>query len=70
MGYGEGVSDVFFVILLSLKIPGGYMRIKYDRLAGWLAGVATVLFAGKLWLVPDLSIWEILKIIVKSQFWW
>jgi len=47
------------------------MRIKYDELCGWLLGIATVLFAGKCFILPDLSIIEILILILKGEIgWW
>lgn len=46
-------------------------RIKTSEWAlGTLLGVIFVVIVGKLWLVPDMTIWEILKVIVKSRIGW
>jgi hypothetical protein len=47
------------------------MNINWDRLAGRTLGVIFVVVMAKVWLAPDMSIWEILKIIVKGEIgWW
>ena len=41
-----------------------------DYILGTFLGVICVLIVGKLWIVPDMTIVEILKIIVESQIGW
>ena len=46
------------------------MKINWDKLCGWSLGVVFVMVVGKCWIVPDMSIWEILRIIVENQIGW
>ena len=41
-----------------------------DHILGTILGVIFVVAVGKLWIVPDMTVWEILKLIVKSQIGW
>ena len=42
-----------------------------DYIFGTVLGAIFVVIVGKLWIVPWMSVWEILKVIVKSQVgWW
>ena len=46
------------------------MRIKWDSVAGWILGLVFCLVVGKCWLVTDMTVVEILKVIVESQVGW
>ena len=41
-----------------------------DYIIGTVLGVVVVIIVGKLWLVPDMTVWEILKVVVKGQVGW
>ncbi len=41
-----------------------------DYILGTSLGVVFCVTVGKLWLVPDMTVWEIIKLILKSQLWW
>ena len=42
-----------------------------DYIIGYVLGTIFVLIVGKLWIVPDMTIWDILKVVVKSRVgWW
>ena len=42
-----------------------------DYIIGTVLGIIFVVIVGKLWLVPWMSVWDILKVIVRSQVgWW
>ncbi len=38
-----------------------------DYIIGTLAGIILTVIVGKLWIVPDMTVWDILKVIVKSR---
>jgi len=46
------------------------MEINWDKWSGKILGVIFCLIVGKCFLLPDLSIIEILKVILESQIWW
>jgi len=43
------------------------MKVRLDENIGFWAGIITVVIIGKCWIVPWMSIWEILWVAVKSQ---
>ena len=46
------------------------MKVKWDRLTGYALGLIIWTTIGKLWIMPDWSILEILTLFIKSLLWW
>ena len=47
-----------------------FNRIRLDENIGFLVGIGFASVIAKLWIVPDLSIWEIVKVMVRAHMWW
>lgn len=53
---------------MGIKIK--FNKPRWDENIGCLAGIIVVAITGKIWMVPDLSFWEIFRAVVKSYGGW